>query len=192
MLGKYESVFVQKLQIPTALFFWVRLQNQVHICNHWCCECVLLVIPKRISMKNLYVFVLAVLAFGCQKDEVIQDVKVLEGIYKTNGFLDPLCIAITNENQLPSLQISKQSDGSYDLVRTNFIPQTTTVALKGVATQETSQGFLLYYNQKQIGSYADGQWYDDKKDKEVTSKVLRVSYSDQNQGLFFYYSGVKK
>ncbi|MEZ4904814.1 MAG: hypothetical protein R2822_25220 [Spirosomataceae bacterium] len=130
--------------------------------------------------------------FGCQKEEISQDSRLLEGIYKTNAFLDPLCIAITNDNQLPSLQINKQKDGSYQLVKTNFIPQISTSTLEGITTETTSKGFLLYYHQKQIGTYEDGKWYDDKKDKEVNSKVLRVSYSDQNQGVFFYYAGVKK
>lgn len=143
-------------------------------------------------MQKIYITFFVFSLLGCQRNDIGPDTNVLEGAYKTNAFIDPLCIAITNDNQLPSLQIDRQKDGSYQLIRTNFIPQKSTETLEGVKAEASPTGFLLYYQQKQIGSYVEGKWYDDKKDKEVTSKVLRVSYSDQNQGLFFYYAGVKK
>ncbi len=144
-------------------------------------------------MKKLSVYLFVILCFwGCNKEEITQDPNVLEGTYRTNGFLDPLCIAITDETQLPSLQISKKKDGTYDLLRTNYIPQKTTQQLEGVTSTATSDGFELYYQQTKIGTYKNDRWYDDKKDKEVTSKVLKVNFSDQSQSVFFSYFGVKK
>ena len=144
-------------------------------------------------MKKLSVYLFVVLVFwGCNKEEITQDPNVLEGTYRTNGFLDPLCIAITDETQLPSLQISKKKDGTYELLRTNYIPQKTTQQLEGVTSTATSDGFELYYRQTKIGTYNIDRWYDDKKDKEVTSKVLKVNFSDQSQSVFFSYFGVKK
>ena len=141
-------------------------------------------------MKNLYALLFAVFFFGCQNNEVSQNPKVLEGIYKTNAFLDPLCIAIENENQLPRLDITQNTDGSYHLLKTTFLPQTATTSLEGISAVANSGGFILYYKNQKIGTYEDGKWYDGKK--EVNSRVLRVSYTDSQQSTFFYYSGVKK
>lgn len=144
-------------------------------------------------MKKLSIFLFSLCIFwSCNKDEISQDPNVLEGMYRTNAFLDPLCIAITDDNQLPSLQITKKSDGTFNLLRTSYIPQKSTQKLEGVTAQTTTKGFELYYGQTKIGSYQDDRWYDDKKDKEVTSKVLSVSYSEPTKGLYFSYFGVKK
>lgn len=144
-------------------------------------------------MKKLSVCLLVLLALlGCGKEEITQNPNVLEGVYRTNGFLDPLCIAITDDTQLPSLTISKKSNGTYELVRTNYIPQKSTQKLEGVTAQIITDGFELYYDKTKIGTYRDDRWYDDKKDKEVTSKVLAVSYANAGRGLYFSYFGVKK
>jgi len=127
---------------------------------------------------------------SCQREAVTQDPNVLEGVYKTNAFLDPLCIAITDESQLPRLDILKNSDGSYRLVRTTFIPQTATFALENISAVAVSGGFSLRYKNQQIGTYEEGKWFNGKK--EVSSKVLKVSYTDTLQKSFFYYAGVKK
>lgn len=142
-------------------------------------------------MKYLSLLLFATLLLtNCQRDAVTQDPNVLEGVYKTNGFLDPLCIAITDENQLPRLDILKNSDGSYRLVRTTFIPQTATTTLENISAVAVSGGFSLRYQNQQIGTYEEGKWFNGKK--EVTSKVLKVSHTDTAQGTFFYYAGVKK
>lgn len=142
-------------------------------------------------MKYLSLLLFAVvLLTNCQREAITQDPNVLEGVYKTNGFLDPLCIAITNESQLPRLDILKNTDGSYRLVRTTFIPQTATSTLENISVVAVSGGFSLRYKNQPIGKYEDGRWFDGKK--EINSKVLRVSYTDTSQGTFFYYAGVKK
>lgn len=144
-------------------------------------------------MQKLSVCLLVLLALlGCGKEEITQNPNVLEGIYRTNGFLDPLCIAITDDTQLPSLTVSKKSNGTYELVRTNYIPQKSTQKLEGVTAQTIANGFELYHDNTKIGTYRDDRWYDDKKDKEVISKVLAVSYANAAQGLYFSYFGVKK
>lgn|GEM_PF-2508181 len=142
-------------------------------------------------MKYFFLGILAtILMVSCQREAVTQDPNVLEGVYKTNAFLDPLCIAITDESQLPRLDILKNSDGSYRLVRTTFIPQTATFALENISAVAVSGGFSLRYKNQQIGTYEEGKWFNGKK--EVSSKVLKVSYTDTLQKSFFYYAGVKK
>lgn len=142
-------------------------------------------------MKYLSLLLFAVLLLtNCQREAITQDPNVLEGAYQTNAFLDPLCIAITDVNQLPRLDILKNSDGSYRLVRTTFIPKTATTTLENISAVAVSGGFSLRYQNQQIGTYEDGKWFDGKK--EVSSKVLRVSYTNTSQGAFFYYAGVKK
>jgi len=141
-------------------------------------------------MKYLSLLLFAVLLLtNCQREAVTQDPNVLEGAYQTNAFLDPLCIAITDVNQLPRLDILKNSDGSYRLVRTTFIPQTANTTLENISAVAISGGFSLRYQNQQIGTYEDGKWFNGKK--EVNSKVLKVSHTD-TQGTFFYYAGVKK
>ena len=142
-------------------------------------------------MKYFFLGILAtILMVSCQREAVTQDPNVLEGVYKTNAFLDPLCIAITDESQLPRLDILKNSDGSYRLVRTTFLPQTSTFALENISAVAVSGGFSLRYKNQQIGTYEQGKWFNGKK--EVSSKVLKVSYTDTLQKSFFYYAGVKK
>ncbi len=144
-------------------------------------------------MKKLSVCLLVLFALlGCGKEEITQNPNVLEGTYRTNGFLDPLCIAITDDTQLPTLTISKKNNGTYELLRTNYIPQKSTQKLEEVTAKTITGGFELYHGQTKIGTYRDDRWYDDKKDKEVTSKVLAVSYANAGQGLYFSYFGVKK
>lgn len=144
-------------------------------------------------MKNIFAFLLFLVVLGsCKGDDLSQDPNVLEGVYRTNAFLDPLCIAITDENQLPRLDIVKKNNGTFDLTRTNFIPQPTTQKLSGITIKEVKDGLELYYENTKVGTYVVGKWYDDKKDKEVSSKVLMVSYSNQSKSEFFFYAGVKK
>ncbi len=144
-------------------------------------------------MKNIFAFLLWLVVLGsCKGDDLSQDPNVLEGVYRTNAFLDPLCIAITDENQLPRLDIVKKNNGTFDLTRTNFIPQPATQKLSGITIKEVKDGLELYYENTKVGTYVVGKLYDDKKDKEVSSKVLMVSYSNQSKSEFFFYAGVKK
>ncbi|GAB3166465.1 hypothetical protein [Telluribacter humicola] len=144
-------------------------------------------------MKKIYVLLLLVTGAlsACDIDATHPvTITSLEGQYKTNGFLDPLCIAITDERQLPSLEIKKQSNGQYLITRTTFIPQKDIQTLSGVRVQAASDSVKLFYQNQSIGYYTTTEWYNGKK--EVKSPVLRISYTDPQTQSFMYFAGVKK
>lgn len=144
-------------------------------------------------MKKLYVLLLLLTgALGACDFDATRPVTIasLEGQYKTNGFLDPLCIAITDERQLPSVEIKKQSDGEYQVTRTTFIPQKDVQTLSGVRVQAASDSVKLFYQGQPIGHYTTTEWFNGQK--EVKSPVLRISYTNPQTQAFLYFAGVKK
>ncbi|HEV7350249.1 hypothetical protein [Telluribacter sp.] len=142
-------------------------------------------------MKKLYFFLLIAIATACDFETTRPaSLASLEGAYRTNGFLDPLCIAISDESQLPALEIRKQSNGDYKITRTTFIPQKDVQTLSPVRAETSADTVKLFYQNKPVGTYVSSKWYNGKN--EVISPVLRVSYNNTQKQEFFYFAGVKR
>ncbi|TDB67920.1 hypothetical protein [Arundinibacter roseus] len=147
-------------------------------------------------MKNLYSSVLlAVLLFsGCTQDQPLPDSGGLAGTYRTNGILDPSCVAISDDRQLPTLTIRKESDGSYQLTRTDFIPNKRTMSLSKVQVEPKSDSLVLFYQDQKIGHVTVRTWpkFEGKKVKDTTSPVLFVNYNNPDDQAFLFYIGYRE
>ncbi|MPR36088.1 hypothetical protein [Salmonirosea aquatica] len=133
---------------------------------------------------------------GCTSDSPAPstDISQLQGEYRTNASLDLSCAAITDERQLPQLSVTQKSDGTYTLVRTDFIPSRRTTELTNVTVQSKPDTLLIFRDNQKIGSLYLGTWrdYSGKKVREVTAPMLLVSMNDTISETYFFFLGYRQ
>lgn len=122
------------------------------------------------------------------------DITRLQGEYRTNASLDPSCVAISDERQLPQLSITQQTDGSYRLIRTDFYPSKRTSELRNITVQAKPDTLLILRDNQKIGSLAIGTWrnFSGKKVREVTAPMLAVALNDTITKTSFFYFGYRE
>jgi len=153
-------------------------------------------------MRNLSasarLLALAALSFvlSCTSDSPIPsaDLSTLQGKYGTNGAIDFSCVAISNPRDMPILDVSKQPDGSYRLVRTDFVPVKKTTELNDVTVRVEADTTLVLHQGKEIGKLFMGTWRDfsQKKNPEIAAPVLWVIKNDSVAKTFFSFIGFRK
>jgi len=148
--------------------------------------------------KLIYLSLLTTIALmiGCTGDSPAPstDITRLEGEYRTNGAIDFSCVAISNPNEMPQLSIKQKPDGTYTLVRTDFIPARRTTELTQVTVQSKPDTLLIFRDTQKIGSLYLGNWrdYSGKKVREVTAPMLLVSLNDTTSKTYFFFLGYRQ
>lgn len=94
---------------------------------------------------------------GCQQTNDIEPqslARSVAGTYKTNAFVNPLFVALTDK-QLPQLLVKPETDSTVILVYTKSYPTKTTQQLAHVLLQRSGDVVTLKQEGKIIGSW---QW----------------------------------
>lgn len=153
-------------------------------------------------MKNLSASVrlltLAALSFtlSCTSDSPTPstDLTTLPGKYGTNGAVDFSCAFISNPKDMPVLDISKQPDGRYRLVRTDFVPVRKTSELNDVMVRVQADTTFVLHDGKQIGKLFMGTWRDfsQKNSPEIAAPMLWVIKRDSVANTFFSFIGFRE
>ncbi len=122
------------------------------------------------------------------------DLSTLQGKYGTNGAVDFSCVAISNPRDMPVLDVSKQPDGSFRMVRTDFVPVRKTTELTGVTVRVEADTTFVLHEGKEIGKMFMGTWRDfsQKKSPEIVAPILWVINRDSVDYPFFSYIGFRK
>ncbi len=150
------------------------------------------------DMKAPYfIFLLAAgLALACTDNfpEPSKDISDLNGSYRTNGLLDFSCVAITDERQLPTLSITRETGGTYQLTRTEFLPTKRSTKLTGVTVQVVPDTLFLFRENKKIGNLSLGTMrvVKGKKTQDVVAPLLLVSVNDTTTNTYFFYYGYRE
>jgi hypothetical protein len=149
-------------------------------------------------MKALYYitsFCLLAL-IGCKSDfpEAATEIGNVEGSYRTNGLLDVSCVAISDENQLPTLTVTKESGNTYRLVRTDFIPGKRTTEMGGIRIETKPDTLLLFKGNTRVGHLRLGtvRLIKGKKTKEIQAPLLLVTVDDTLTKTFLFYYGYRQ
>ncbi|GHB81118.1 hypothetical protein [Persicitalea jodogahamensis] len=133
---------------------------------------------------------------GCTNDSPTPsaDISQLQGQYTTNGLLDPSCVFISDASQLPSLTITRQPDGTFRLVRTDYIPSKSTNTLDGASVNITPDTTFILHDGKQIGKLFMSTFpdFNSPKSRDITAARLSVMYSDPTAQKFLGYSGYRR
>ncbi len=151
---------------------------------------------KKITPTPWLPFVALFFVFGCSTDapSPSQDISQLQGNYNTNGLLDPSCVFISDPSQLPSLQITKQVDDTYRVVRTDYIPTKSTNTLENVKVRITPDTTFILHEDKQIGKLFMSTFpdFNSQKPRDITAPRLFITYMDPVTQKFLSYSGYRK
>ena len=121
------------------------------------------------------------------------DITQLQGQYTTNGLLDPNCIFIPDD-KFPSLTIKKQPNGTFRLVRTDYIPSKSTNTLDGVSVRVTPDTTFVLRDGQQIGKLFVDTFpnFSSTNPRDITAPRLSITYSDQAAQKFLSYYGYRR
>lgn len=119
--------------------------------------------------------------FSCEKADH-QDPEILEGKYLTNPLLDFRCIALPAD-QLPTLEIVKNSGNNYDFKLHQYFPEKKITELRQILLAPSAQGFKLRYKNQDAGSWKNEEFLDNRK-------ILTLSAQLEDE--FVYFVGEKK
>ncbi|WP_373512427.1 hypothetical protein [Persicitalea sp.] len=153
---------------------------------------------KRLSASiTALIIIFAILVQSCTRDNSpapSTDISQLQGQYATNGLLDPSCVFISDDSKLPSLTITKQPNGTFRLVRTDYIPSKSTATLDGVSVSITADTTFVLRDGMPIGKLFMGTFPDfsSPKPRDITAPRLFITYSDQAAQEFLFYSGYRR
>jgi hypothetical protein len=118
---------------------------------------------------------------SCEKADQ-QDPEILEGKYHTNPLLDFRCIALPAD-QLPTLEIVKNSGNTYDFKLHQYFPEKKITELRQILLEPSAQGFKLRYKNQDAGTWKKEEFLDNRN-------ILTLSAQLGDE--FVYFVGEKK
>lgn len=144
--------------------------------------------------KRLLFCSLAGLFTACQHEGDIQPTSVsiaseVVGIYRTNFYLDPSCVAIS-AGQMPYTEIKAQSDSTVILVYTRLYPAKTSRSIENVSLNRESGGVQLRVGSSNIGTLQTDRIFTDNG-MEKQGELLRINIQNDPQN-FLYFAGIKQ
>ena len=133
-------------------------------------------------MKYWTIFLFLPFGFlSCEKAES-QDPEILEGKYLTNPLLDFRCIALP-ANQLPTLDIVKNSGNTFDFKLVQYFPENKVLHLRNILLEPAEKGYKLRYDNRDAGTWKNEEFLDNRK-------ILTLSAHLGDE--FVYFVGEKK
>ena len=119
--------------------------------------------------------------FSCHPAEN-GDPEILEGSYITNPLLDIRCVALP-ANQLPSLEVVRNSGNTYDFILHQYFPEKKITEFHRIVLEPVDQGLRLRYENQEAGSWKNVEFLDNRK-------ILTLSLKLGDE--FVYFVGEKK
>ncbi|NDU93417.1 hypothetical protein [Spirosoma terrae] len=142
--------------------------------------------------KQLLFFALLVALSACQNENDVRPNQAItsaaSGLYQTNFFLDPSCVAIP-DGKMPYAEIKKETDSTITIAYTRFYPDKEIRQLEHVLLSRQAESIQLKLNKASIGSIQTDRIFTDKG-MEKEGQVLRINWQKTPQD-FIYFTGYK-
>ncbi len=131
---------------------------------------------------------------ACQRDGDIQPTAAtlsgeVVGIYRTNFYLDPSCVAIS-ANQMPYTELKVVSDSTVTLVYTKLYPTKTSRFIEHIGLNRQPNGIQLIIGDSSIGTLQTDRVFTDNG-MEKQGKLLRINVQNDSQNLLNF-AGIKQ
>lgn len=142
-------------------------------------------------MKKPLLFSTVWLLLACQPEGGIAPTATslageVTGLYRTNVYLDPSCVAIPTD-QMPYVELKAESDNSVTLVYTKFYPAKASQLVEHVTLRRQNEAVELRLAGASIGTFQTDRIFTNNG-MEKQGQLLRISVQTDSQNPV-YFSG---